>query len=236
MEKPATSCQQMKAAGRSEYGTLASLQMSERPWSSITMDFTELPPSRKGNRINDSILDILDRYTNIAKYFTTRKTIDAPDLGEPFLNNIVKQHGTPVDIVPDRRSVFTTKFWSLLYSCMKIKRKLSTAFHLQTDGQTEGQSHILEHYSDAIPTIDKMTGLSGSPMQNSHITIPSTQSPEKLHSLYWWGTIHAGQTKSLMDPRRITPSRSRKGETDPSLAERLTPRLPWGRREPGAKL
>jgi hypothetical protein len=75
-----------------------------------------------------------------------RKTIDAPELAEVLLRCWVKDYGLPDSIVSDRGSVFTAKFWSSLCYILKIKRRLSTAFHPQTDGQTERQNQILEQY------------------------------------------------------------------------------------------
>ena len=106
-----------------------------------------LPPSAdsKGNAY-DAILVVVDRFTKMAKYFPIRETMAAPQLAELFCNEIVKQYGTPRSIVTDRGSIFTSEYWSMLCYYMKVKRKLSTAFHPQTDGQTECQNQVLEHY------------------------------------------------------------------------------------------
>ena len=112
------------------------------------MDFiTGLPPSSTGiGTAYDSILTIVDRYTKMAKYIPVRTTITAPQLAEVFISNIVRNFGTPDSIVTDRGSVFTSKFWSSLCYFIKARRRLSTAFHPQTDGQTERQNQTLEHY------------------------------------------------------------------------------------------
>src|SRR5437773_11095509 len=106
-----------------------------------------LPPSAdsKGNAY-DAILVIVNRFTKMAKYFPIREMIAAPQLAELFCNEIVKQYDTPRSIVTDRGSIFTSEYWSTLCYYMKAKRKLSTAFHLQTDGQTEHQNQVLKHY------------------------------------------------------------------------------------------
>src|SRR5438876_9342725 len=82
----------------------------------------------------------------MVKYFPIREMIAAPQLAELFCNKIIKQYGTLRSIVTDRGSIFTSKYWSTLCYYMKAKHKLSTAFHPQTDGQTEHQNQILEHY------------------------------------------------------------------------------------------
>ena len=77
-------------------------------------------------------------------------TITAPALAEVILNVVVRHHGLPDSIVSDRGSVFTSKFWSSLCYFLSIKRRLSTAFHPQTDGQTERQNSTMEAYLRAF--------------------------------------------------------------------------------------
>lgn len=112
------------------------------------MDFvTDLPPSRDSEgRVFNSLFVVVDRYTKMAKYIPVLKTITAERLADVFIEHIVSQFGIPEGIVSDRGSVFTSAFWSQLCYCLRIKRKLSTAFHPQTDGQTERQNQSLEHY------------------------------------------------------------------------------------------
>ena len=103
------------------------------------MDFvTGLPISTdwKGDSY-DSILVIVDRLTKMVHYELVKVTIDAPGLAEVILNMVVRHHGLLNSIVSDRGLLFTSKFWSSLCYFLGIKRRLSTAFHPQTDGQTE---------------------------------------------------------------------------------------------------
>ena len=79
-------------------------------------------------------------------YEPVQTTITAPALAEVILNVVVRHHGLPDSIVSDRGSVFTSKFWSSLCYFLSIKRRLSTAFHPQTDGQTERQNRTIEAY------------------------------------------------------------------------------------------
>jgi transposase InsO family protein len=140
-------CQRTKVKRHRPYGELSSLPIPKRPWQEITMDFiTGLPASRRGDGVYDSVLVVVDRFTKMARYLPCRKTIDAEELAELFIGSIVKDFGLPSGIVSDRGSVFTSKFWSTLCWILRIKRKLSTAFHPQTDGQTERQNQTLEQY------------------------------------------------------------------------------------------
>ena len=77
-------------------------------------------------------------------YEPVKITIDAPGLAEVIIDVVIRHHGLPNSIVTDRGSLFTSKFWSLLCYFLGIKRRLSTAFHSETGGQTERQNSIME--------------------------------------------------------------------------------------------
>lgn len=140
-------CQSNKAHRHKPYGKLNSLPQPSGPWQEITMDFiTDLPVSRFDNNEYDSILVVVDRYTKMTRYIPVTKTIDAVQLATKFIDQIVRFFGIPKGIVSDRGSVFTSNYWSELCYQLRVTRRLSTAFHPQTDGQTERQNQTLEAY------------------------------------------------------------------------------------------
>ena len=98
----------------------------------------------------DFILVIVDRLTKIVNYEPVTLTIDVPDLAEVIIDVIERHHGLPDSIVRNQGSVFTSKFWLSLCYFLGIKRKLSTAFHPETDGQTEKQNSTIEAYLRAF--------------------------------------------------------------------------------------
>ena len=83
-------------------------------------------------------------------YEPVKITINAPDLADVIIDVIVRYHGLPDSIIIDQGSLFMSKFWSLLCYFLDIKRKLSTAFHLQTDGQAKRQNSTIEAYLRAF--------------------------------------------------------------------------------------
>jgi len=89
---------------------------------------------------------IVDRFTKYVRFFPVSTTTDAAELAELFHNEWELDFGPPHGIVSDRGSLFTSAFWSALCYHSRVKRRLSTAFHPQTDGQTERMNQILEHY------------------------------------------------------------------------------------------
>ncbi len=98
----------------------------------------------------DLILVIVDRLTKMIHYKPVKVTIDTPGLAEVIIDVVVRNHGVPESIVTDRGSLFTSKFWSLLCYFLGIKRKLLTAFYLQTDSQIERQNSTMEAYLRAF--------------------------------------------------------------------------------------
>ena len=127
-------CCRAKAPRHKRYGELTPLPVPSGPWKGITVDFiTDLPPSNAC----DAILVFVDRFTKMAHLVPCNKTTDAPMFARFFLDYVVRLHGLPESIVSDRGSVFTSRFWTTLATLLGIKGRLSTAFHPQTDGQTE---------------------------------------------------------------------------------------------------
>ena len=143
-------CQRHKSKRHQPYGKLEPIQVpvpdqALKHWS---MDFiVGLPPSSKrcGTAAN-ALLVLIDRFTKLGIYVAVKDTINAPELAEVFCREVVLKFGTPVSLITDRGSLFTSSYWSEFCYGMKIKRKLSTAFHPQTDGQTERLNQELECY------------------------------------------------------------------------------------------
>ena len=107
------------------------------------MDFDIGLPWSEGN---DAILVVVDRLSKMHHLVACRTTIDVPTLVELYLRHIWKHHGLPLTITTDRGTQFTSEFWKSVCQCLHVTRKLSTAFHPQTDGQTERINAIMEQY------------------------------------------------------------------------------------------
>src|ERR1700712_2354959 len=137
-------CQRNKASRHKRHGTLHPLELSYSPWDSISMDFIVQLPLSEGCV---TIWVVVDRFTKMAHFIPIKeKEKTAEGCAKLFLSNVWRLHGLPSSIVSDRDSVFTSSFWAELMKKLDIKRKMSTAFHPQTDGQTERVNQTLEHY------------------------------------------------------------------------------------------
>jgi hypothetical protein len=136
-------CSHSKVPRHQLYGLLRPLSIPKKPWSSISMDFiTDLLSSKAF----DSIFVVVDRLTKMAHFMPCNKTVTSEETARLFMDNIYKYHGLPDDIISDRGSQFTSKFWQSLFKILKVKIKLSSAYHPQIDGQTERINQVLEQY------------------------------------------------------------------------------------------
>lgn len=136
-------CLRNKNAHHKPYGLLQPLQIPEKPWESVSVDFiTQLPPSEKFT----AICVFVDRYSKMAIFIPTYNTIDAEGTCDLFLRHVFCHFGFPANIVSDRGVTFTSKFTRALLKIFNVEQNMSTAFHPQTDGQTERVNSILEQY------------------------------------------------------------------------------------------
>ena len=135
-------CQEMKSLKQQPSGLLQPLPMPAGKWRDITIDFiTELPKSSKGN---DAIMTVVDRATKMAHFIATKTDISAPQVAELFRDHIWKLHGVPRSIVSDRDTRFVSIFWRSLMKLVGTKLRFSTAYHPQTDGQSEKMNDVVE--------------------------------------------------------------------------------------------
>jgi hypothetical protein len=113
------------------------------------MDFIVKLPVSKDSLARtsfDSIFIVVDRLTKWAHFIPCNEGMDAEQLATLFIQHIFSLHGLPLSIVSDRDPLFTSRFTRSLARQAHIQQKLSTAYHPQTDGQTEHVNQILEQY------------------------------------------------------------------------------------------
>ena len=135
-------CQRNKSSTQKPAGLLQPLPIPSEPWESVSCDFiTGLPKTARGF---DAIIVFVDRLTKMTHIAPTTTTVDAAGTARLFADNVWKYHGISQDLVSDRGSVFVGNFFSELLTILGTKHKRSTAFHPQTDGQTERVNRVLE--------------------------------------------------------------------------------------------
>jgi hypothetical protein len=155
-------CQRNKAARHQPYGLLTPMELPYAPWQSIAMDFiTDLPLSEQC----DQLWVIVDRFTKMAHFIPLLKDgKTATDLARIFAREVWRHHGLPLDIVSDRDSRFTSAVWQEFLKLSGIKPRMSTAFHPQTDGQTERLNQTIEAYLRAFVSYEQDDWVSLLPM------------------------------------------------------------------------
>ncbi|KAJ0680361.1 putative nucleotidyltransferase, Ribonuclease H [Helianthus annuus] len=135
-------CSKVKAEHQRPSGLLEQPIIPVWKWESIAMDFiTKLPRTTAGH---DSIWVVVDRLTKSAHFLPIREDFKVEKLAKVYMKEIICRHGTPIDIISDRDARFTSRLWETFQSAMGTKLNLSTAFHPQTDGQTERTIQTLE--------------------------------------------------------------------------------------------
>ena len=135
-------CQKSKIEHQKSSGLMEPLFVPEWKWDGISMDFVSGLPRTAKNC--DSIWVIVDRLTKSAHFIPIRMDYPMERLAELYVEKIVSLHGIPSSIVSDRDPRFTSKFWTGLQEALGTKLRLSSAYHPQTDGQTERTIQSLE--------------------------------------------------------------------------------------------
>ena len=174
-------CQRNKPSHQSTMGALMPLPIPDRPWSTVTLDLiTALPRSRAGH---DAIVVFVDKLTKMVHYVPTSTTVTAVQLATLFLTHVVRLHGVPDSIISDRDPRFTAHFWRSFWTQLGSRLVMSTAYHPQTDGQTERANRTLEEmlrsyvswrqddWDTHLPTLE--------------LAINSTRSPTTGYTPFW---------------------------------------------------
>ena len=147
-------CQRSKPEARKPAGLLQPLPIPAKFWASVSMDLiTGLPKTAAGY---DAIVVFVDRLSKMTHFGPCKGTVDSPGLAQLLLDLVVRLHGVPEEVVSDRDVRLTSSFGREFYSLLGTPQLMSTAFHPQTDGQTERMNRVLEEMlrSYVAPSLD----------------------------------------------------------------------------------
>ena len=126
------------------------------PFKEISLDWiTGLPVSIRNGQAYDSILMIVCCVMKHALFLPTQEDATAVDFTEMFFKHVECHFGTPRGIMSDRDSHITSDFWHEVCKIQMIKRRMSTAYHPQTNGQSKALNQIIEDYLQAYMAKDQ---------------------------------------------------------------------------------
>ncbi|XP_056696470.1 transposon Tf2-1 polyprotein isoform X1 [Spinacia oleracea] len=205
-------CQAAKHDTSAYPGLLQPLPIPEEVWVDVSMDFISGLPKSGGK---DVIFVVVDRLSKYAHFIALSHPYTAVQVAQCYLDNVFKHHGWPRSIVSDRDSVFLSNFWQGLFSLQGIDFLLSSAYHPQTDGQTEVVNRCLEAY---------LRCMTGEHPNSWHMWLPLAE---------WWYNTHF-HTATQLTPYEVVynqpppihlpylPNESNNAEIDRSLLRRET--------------
>ncbi|GJX72539.1 putative reverse transcriptase domain-containing protein [Tanacetum coccineum] len=138
----------VKAKCQKPSGLLIQPDIPTWKWERITVDFiTKLPKTSSGH---DIIWVIVDRLTKSAHFIPTKETDSMETLSRLYIKEIVSRHRVPISIISDRDCHFTSRFWQSMHNALGTQLDMSTAYHLQTDRQSERTIQTLEDMLQAF--------------------------------------------------------------------------------------
>ncbi|GJX54790.1 reverse transcriptase domain-containing protein [Tanacetum coccineum] len=135
-------CFRVKAECQKPSGLLVQPEIPIWKWERITMDF--ITKLSKTSNEHDTIWVIVNRLTKFAHFIPTRETDSMETLTRLYIKEIVSRHRVPISIISDRDSHFTSRFWQSLQKALGTQLDMSTAYHPETDGQSERTIQTLE--------------------------------------------------------------------------------------------
>jgi hypothetical protein len=151
-------CQQAKPERVKYPGLLQPLPIPDGAWKVVSLDFVEgLPQSRNMN----AVLVVVDKFSKYSHFIPLAHPFTALSIAQLYMSQVYKLHGMPLALISDIDRIFTSELWQCLFKLAGVDLKLSSAYHPQTDGQTERVNQCMETFLNALLTPVLSNGVSG---------------------------------------------------------------------------
>jgi hypothetical protein len=143
-------CQQAKPERVKYPGLLQPLPIPKGAWQVVSLDFVEgLPQSKNMN----TVLVVVNKFSKYNHFIPLAHRFTTLFVAQLYMSQVYKLHGMPLALISDRDGIFTSALWQCLFKLAGVDLKLSSAYHPQTDGQTEKVNQCMETFP-FVPDLD----------------------------------------------------------------------------------
>jgi hypothetical protein len=136
-------CQQAKPDRAKYPGFLQPLVVPSGAWQIVSMDFIEGLPVSAGY---NCIFVVVDKFSKFSHFIPLKHSYTAHTVAKVFMQQVYRLHGMPSVIISDRDKIFTSNLWRSLFTMAGVSLQMSSAYHPQSDGQTERVNQCLETF------------------------------------------------------------------------------------------
>ena len=214
-------CRVSKAPHSTTDGLLKPMPPGDSPWKEIAIDFVvELPKSKAEGMTYTNVLTVTDRFTK-ARVFIPVGSMTARNTARLFLRHVFSKHGLPEAITSDRGPQFVSNFWRELCQSLGVEQRLSSAFHPQTDGQSERTNRDLEQYLRAYVNYAQSDWVEWLPLAefaiNNHVSDSTRVTPFYAN--------HGRHPRFTIDTSRPSKAQSTPAKLDEAAAKEFASRM-----------
>jgi hypothetical protein len=207
------SCSQSKARNRTAADVLHPLPIPSRRWETISMDFVgPLPKTPSGH---DFLLVVVDKFSKMVHLIACQQSITAVQVAQLIYDHVVRLHGFPDNIVSDRDSKFTSRFWSALWKLSGTQLKMSSSYHPQSDGQTENVNRVVSDILRAYVNEDRTDW-------DRHLTAVEIAINSSEHSSTGFTPFFLNHNQEIRLPFNIAMNAAAKSSTIPAAADMIS--------------